>query len=652
MRFFKFLAMMTLCALFGLSAAAETGTLGQLSWSVDGEGALVISGSGPMEDLPAGTSPWGRDITSAVLEEGVESLGAYAFYQCKNLQSVSLPEGLRSIGRAAFLGCESLQNVLIPSSVQQIGDYAFDNCKSLTGPVCLPEGIGRLGAFLFYGCESLAEVRVPSTVQSVGMWAFYGCASLERISLPDSIDTLGSRAFLGCPARFTAPYASTTALTLGRIGSGYACPEYPGLELRHLYRYDIPAGLAVTGADLTADIFTIPPDVTAVWNGVFDGSDAEFHALVESPGARALGLTGHAFRDTGDPRAEYRYDLKDGAIRGLTLLHADADTDEFSVPHGVTDIADQAFMDCDQLRQVTLPKGLLRIGDRAFSGCGSLEKITLPDTVTQIGWYAFYGCSALRSLRLSESLTAISRYAFFGCRSLTEVIIPASVTEISRSAFSGCSSLVRVQIPAGVTRIGSHAFYNCQSLAGVDLPPALDEIADYTFYGCGALTSLALPESILRIQNGAFSGCSGLTDVAVPRSVTQIGSNAFAGAQLTSVTLPCWLEDIHKNAFPGNEGMTVRCYGGSPAQTYAEEHGFSVSLLEDALAGQTFTLPLGLASVESAAFLDTAARLFILPETLSAIAEDAFSTDAVLSVPSGSFAETWARTHGYDAVIR
>ena len=62
----------------------------------------------------------------------VQSIGGYAFRECKNLQKVTFTEGsqLREIGEHAF-SWTGLTEVQIPASVQSIGAYAFDECRNL-----------------------------------------------------------------------------------------------------------------------------------------------------------------------------------------------------------------------------------------------------------------------------------------------------------------------------------------------------------------------------------------------------------------------------------------------------------------------------------------------------------------------------------------
>jgi hypothetical protein len=59
-------------------------------------------------------------------------MGDYAFANCTGLMSAVIPEGVASIGEFAFYQCTSLANVSIPASLTTIGANAFYGCHSLT----------------------------------------------------------------------------------------------------------------------------------------------------------------------------------------------------------------------------------------------------------------------------------------------------------------------------------------------------------------------------------------------------------------------------------------------------------------------------------------------------------------------------------------
>ena len=139
----------------GSALAAGSGTCGEnLTWNLDSNGVLTISGTGSMCD-----SPWENDasfvaagVKKAVINKGVTGIGDWAFKGCSNLVSVDLPEGLIHIGNSAFWNCRSLRSIQIPDGVTYIGDSAFFNC-------------------------SLSSARIPQSVETIPWDPFeYGVA--------------------------------------------------------------------------------------------------------------------------------------------------------------------------------------------------------------------------------------------------------------------------------------------------------------------------------------------------------------------------------------------------------------------------------------------------------------------------------------------
>ncbi len=62
----------------------------------------------------------------------LESIGAYAFYDCGFINTITIPNSVTSIGVYAFEYCYSLESIIIPNSVTSIGYSAFEYCYSLT----------------------------------------------------------------------------------------------------------------------------------------------------------------------------------------------------------------------------------------------------------------------------------------------------------------------------------------------------------------------------------------------------------------------------------------------------------------------------------------------------------------------------------------
>ena len=157
---------------------------------------LTISGSGAMQNY--GTPPWysyRADIKAVVIDNGVSSIGHYAFQSCTNMTSVSIPNSVTSIGFDAFVNCSSLMSVSIPNSVTSIGHDAFALCSSLTS-VSIPSSVTSINSCLFRQCSSLTSVFIPNSVTRIEERAFENCSSLMSVIInAETPPTLGSNIF-------------------------------------------------------------------------------------------------------------------------------------------------------------------------------------------------------------------------------------------------------------------------------------------------------------------------------------------------------------------------------------------------------------------------------------------------------------------------
>jgi hypothetical protein len=71
---------------------------------------------------------------------------------------------------------------------------------------------------------------------------------------------------------------------------------------------------------------------------------------------------------------------------------------DYTIPVGVTGIADGAFLNCIGLTNIVFPDGATSIGNSAFFNCGNLTNFILPAGITAIGNGAFYNCDNLKGI--------------------------------------------------------------------------------------------------------------------------------------------------------------------------------------------------------------------------------------------------------------
>lgn len=136
----RFLSLiLSLCMVFAIclpataaSSYSFSGKCGaNVTWTCNDmvKGIVTISGTGDMYDYTysdyLNNKIWGdlprTLIKKVVINEGVTSVGDYAFYQCDtNLTDVSLPDSLKKIGESSFSHCKYLQSVDFPKNLSQI----------------------------------------------------------------------------------------------------------------------------------------------------------------------------------------------------------------------------------------------------------------------------------------------------------------------------------------------------------------------------------------------------------------------------------------------------------------------------------------------------------------------------------------------------
>lgn len=101
-----------------------SGTCGDnLTWYIDTEGVLTISGTGDMYDYYLNTNiPWyeyASVITEIVIEEGVTSIGELAFCACENVIRVTIATSVIEIDNQAFYRCTAITDVYYDATLDE-----------------------------------------------------------------------------------------------------------------------------------------------------------------------------------------------------------------------------------------------------------------------------------------------------------------------------------------------------------------------------------------------------------------------------------------------------------------------------------------------------------------------------------------------------
>lgn len=139
----------------------------------------------------------GKENTSFIIRESVNSIESEAFFHCKTIERVVIHDDVTSIGEYVFAFCENLTSVNIPKGITKVPVGMFRNCTSLES-IELHQGITAIGAVAFAACEELKSVELPQSVTVIELGAFEECSNLESVNIPTDLEELGSYAFKDC----------------------------------------------------------------------------------------------------------------------------------------------------------------------------------------------------------------------------------------------------------------------------------------------------------------------------------------------------------------------------------------------------------------------------------------------------------------------
>ena len=585
---------------------------------------------------PANANVFGATITSNTYIDGkgvitfngdVTMIGNKAFYGKNKLTSITLPNSVTTIGDSAFESCARLTSVTIPESVTTIGTGAFryNGLQEFKGKFATDDGRCLIidGVLKSLARYELTGYSIPYGVTSIEDYLVDGCQSLTYISIPETVISIGEKAFYNCTRLYEIYCEATIPPSLGS-DAFYRTPNS-----RKIYVYEESVE---------------PYKYAWGYDGICsNGSNSDYTTKINYTTTNGSTVTSKKL-----PIVKNTYK------NGVGTLYVSG--------RHIT-IPPSAFMDCSNLKSITIPNGVPAIGDGAFIRCYSLASITIPNSVTTIGNNAFYSCNNLASVTIGDGVKSIGDAAFEGCSNLTSVnitdvaawcdisfdgqfanpftyannlyvngelvadlVIPDGVTRIGDYAFCASDYLTSVTIPNSVTTIGKNAFSWCDNLASVTIGDGVKSIGDAAFVDCKELKSITIPNSVITIGKNAFSSCDNLASITIPNSVTTIGNYAFSScANLTSVTIGDGVKSIGDNAFSWCANLASITIPNS-VTTIGNNAFYSCNNLASVTIGD------GVKSIGDAAFYEcTNLKSITIPNSVTTIGKMAFEYCAHLA---------------------
>ncbi|MBR5362728.1 MAG: leucine-rich repeat domain-containing protein, partial [Oscillospiraceae bacterium] len=367
------------------------GTIGEtITWVLDAEGTLTITGSGDMASVSGNLfdSNTGK-IRKAVIQNTdskkvITAIGDALFKNCSALTDVTIPDTVTAIGSEAFKNCTALQTVALPATLKEIGSSAFSG-SGLTEAVLPGCAIGKAA---FFGCASLKTLTIGEGTEILPEDCFRKCTALESAVLPDSLKSIECGGYSEQGA-----FSECIALKKVSIGKGIESIHQnafrtTGEGLEVTFREGVTAVPESSFRNRTELVkVTLPDTLTAIGAEAFSGCSA-LSDCVFPESLKEIGNS--AFSGSGLPEA---------ILPGCAIGKA-------------------AFYNCASLKTLTIGEGTEILPEDCFRKCTALESAVLPDSLKSIecGGYseqgAFSECIALKKVSIGKGIESIHQNAF------------------------------------------------------------------------------------------------------------------------------------------------------------------------------------------------------------------------------------------------
>ena len=493
------------------------------SWNINDDGVLTISGTGDVSFGNENYQDWANirnNITSIVVNEGITSIGDFAFRHVKFATSVSIPSTVKSIGRSAFDGCTAIKRITLPDNLETIGYSAFNGCSSLE-EIVIPENVTQLDTYVFQGCSSMKKAVFECSLSALPNYTFDGCSALEDITFPKGLATINTGCFNKCTC-LKKVVLPETVTSFGGMYTFANCTSLTEINTENI--------LSFYGRDFEncSSLKTIAINET----------------IKTLPGCMFLGA--------GITNIVLPKNLQ--TIGGQCFANCES-LESISVPSTVTKIESGVFQGCTALKEFTFPEKITAVYDGVFDGCTSLNKIVFTDNITNIGSYAFRNCTSLKNVTLPKKLDTLG-YEAFACCTFTEILIPKSLvksynsygsTGLGAGAPFSNSALETVYFEEGTTSIPDQLFAYATNLKNVDLSN-IEKIGNFSFAGCSSF----IPEITSKtksIGNYAFANCTSIEEFEFPTWMETIPDGLLMGTNVSSVIFPKTVKVIGKDAY-------------------------------------------------------------------------------------------------------
>ena len=328
-----------------------------ITWVVDANGTLILSGTGDVPDYTNTVRPpwfaYRTQILSVVVQDGITSIGDYVFGYLRSATSITLPESVTYVGQL-FMRNTDVCEIKLPG-VETIENGAFNGAESLE-TVILSEKLSDCRGNVFANTQTVT-IKAPSKSFAFYYGRYFTTLYPEKAAITSVSD---------------GTTAKRPILAFGKMGDN---------AIYAIYQETDRNVMEVSGEGTTYNYWFISEKRIEMDKQQGGNNFAPIYYLYENP-------------------------TKQPIVRAIKKI---------VVREGITSIGNYSFYRCLKATEVEILGPVTWIGNAAFQACEGIRSITLPESCTKFGDFVFNGCKYLGSVTVSGDVTRVGIEIFKNC---------------------------------------------------------------------------------------------------------------------------------------------------------------------------------------------------------------------------------------------
>lgn len=311
--------------------------------------------------------------------------------------------------------------------------------------------------------NTVREIEIPDTVVTIENAAFLHCENVERIVLGKNVRDLERASFARC-------------FHLQEIRVSDDNGQY---TVQNDCLIDQASKTLVKG---TANS-VIPDGITEIGDFAFD-ENQDLCAITIPESVEKIG---------------------DCAFYGTSNLKTE-------LPHGVKWIGEKAFA-YSGITGAAIPDSVERIGEAAFAYSGITDAV-IPEGVTELPQQVFMGCANLRHVSVGAGVASICANTFMNCASLSSIEVSSGnakyrseqscIIERDGDRLIACGNRCEIADSVRIIDAGAVSDGSMAEPCAIVLPDGVAQLEAYAVYSSlGRISAIYIPESVQRM--GAYA---------------------------------------------------------------------------------------------------------------------------------------------------